>query len=55
MYVPKDKELRAEVIQLYYDVPVARHSGRWKNSRVGHKKLLVAGNNERYWEICRRM
>ena len=30
VYVPKDKELRAEVIQLHHDVPVAEHGGRWK-------------------------
>ena len=28
VYVPKDKELRAEVIQLHYDVPMVRHGGR---------------------------
>ena len=30
VYVPKDKELRVEVIQLHYDVPVAGHRERWK-------------------------
>ena len=30
MYVLKDEELRAEVIQLHYDVPAAGHGGRWK-------------------------
>jgi len=30
MYVLKDEELRAEIIQLYHDVPVAEHRGRWK-------------------------
>jgi len=28
MYVPKDKTLRIEVIQLYHNVPVAGHKGR---------------------------
>ena len=28
IYVPKDKELRAEIIQLHYDVPVVRHGGK---------------------------
>ena len=28
VYVPKDKKLRAEVIQLHHDVPVAGHGGR---------------------------
>ena len=30
VYVPKDKELRAEVIQLHHDIPVAGHGERWK-------------------------
>jgi len=30
VYVPKDEELRVEVIQLHHDVPVAGHRGRWK-------------------------
>jgi len=28
--MPKDEELRAEIIQLYYDVLTAGHGGRWK-------------------------
>jgi len=28
VYVPKDEELRAEVIQLHHDVPVAGHGER---------------------------
>jgi len=30
VYVQKDEELRAEVIQLYHDVLAAGHGGRWK-------------------------
>ena len=30
VYVPKDEELRAEVIQLHHDVLAAGHGGRWK-------------------------
>ena len=30
IYVPKDKELRVEIIQLYYDILIAEHGGRWK-------------------------
>ena len=30
VYMPTDEELRAEVIQLHHDIPVARHGGRWK-------------------------
>ena len=30
IYVPKDMELRAEVIRLHHNVPAAGHGGRWK-------------------------
>jgi len=30
VYVPKDKELRAEVIWLHHDMPVEGHGGQWK-------------------------
>jgi len=30
VYVPKDEELRAEVIRLHHDVLAAGHGGRWK-------------------------
>jgi len=30
VYVPKDEELRAEVIRLHHDVPAAGYGGRWK-------------------------
>jgi len=30
MYVPKDKELRAEIIQLHHNVLAVGHRGRWK-------------------------
>ena len=30
VYVPKDVELRTEIIQLHYDIPVAGHGDRWK-------------------------
>ena len=29
IYVPKDEELRVEVIWLHHDVPAAGHGGRW--------------------------
>ena len=28
MYVPKDKELRVEIIQLYHDILMVRHRGK---------------------------
>ena len=30
VYVLKDEELRTEIIQLHYDVPMAEHGGKWK-------------------------
>ena len=30
VYMLKDEELRAEVIQLHHDVPAVGHGGRWK-------------------------
>ena len=30
VYVPKDEELRTEIIQLHHDVPIAGHEGKWK-------------------------
>ena len=40
VYVPKDEELRAEVIQLHHDVPVAGHGERWK---------MVESVTRNYW------
>jgi len=34
VYVPKDKKLRAEVIQLYYDMPVGGYRGQWKTTKL---------------------
>jgi len=30
VYMPKDEELRTEIIQLHHDVPIAEHGGKWK-------------------------
>jgi len=30
VYIPKDKKLRVEIIQLYHNILVARHRGKWK-------------------------
>ena len=42
MYVSKDKALRVEIIQLYHDVPIAKHGGKWKMIE------LVKRN---YWQL----
>jgi len=30
VYIPRDKRLRVEVIQLYHDMLVGGHGGQWK-------------------------
>ena len=30
VYMPKDEELRVEIIRLHHNVPAAGHGGRWK-------------------------
>ena len=49
VYVPKDEELRAEVIWLHHDVPAVGHGG------IGDEKLLVAGCDKRCGKICGRV
>ena len=34
IYVPKDKELRTEIIWLHYDVPAVGHGGQWKTMEL---------------------
>ena len=34
IYVPKDKELRMEIIWLHHDVPVIGHGKRWKMTEL---------------------
>ena len=34
VYVPKDEELRMEIIQLHHDVLVARYGGKWKTTEL---------------------
>jgi len=34
VYIPKDKKLRAEVIQLYHDMPIRGHGGQWKATEL---------------------
>jgi len=46
IYVPKDTELRMEVIRLHHHVPVAGYGGRWKTVE------LVTRDVGRYVEGC---
>ena len=61
VYVPKDKKLRVEVIQLHHDVPVAGHRGRWKMVELVTRNywwLGVTRDVGKYVEgcnLCQRM
>jgi len=61
VYVPKDEELRAEIIQLHHDVPAAGHGGRWKTVELVTRNywwLGVTRDVGRYVEgcdLCQRM
>ena len=55
VYIPKDKELRAEIVQLHYDVPVVEHGGRLKIVELvmrNYWQLGVTRDVERYMEGC---
>ena len=55
IYVPKDTELRAEVIQLYHDIPAAGHRGRWKMVELVMRNYWWPGVTRdvgRYVEEC---
>ena len=55
VYIPKDEELRAEVIQLHHDVPAAEHGGRWKTVKLVTRNYWWPGvmrDVRRYIEGC---
>ena len=61
VYVPKDKELRVEVIRLHYDVPAAGYGGRWKTVELVTRNYWWPGVTRdvgKYVEgcdLCQRM
>jgi len=61
VYVPKDEELKVEVIQLHHDVPAAGHGRRWKTVELVTRNYWWPGvtrDVERYVEgcdLCQRM
>jgi len=61
IYVPKDMELRAKIIQLHHDVPVAGHKERWKTVELVTRNywwLGVMRDVGRYvkgYDLCQRM
>jgi len=55
IYVPKDEELRVEIIWLHYDVPAVGHRGRWKTVELVTRNywwLGVTRDVGRYVEGC---
>ena len=55
VYMPKDEELRAEVIWLHHDVPAGEHGGRWKTVELVTRNYWwpeVTRDVERYMEGC---
>jgi len=55
VYVPKDEELRAEVIRLHHDVPAVGHGGQWKMVELVTRNywwLGVTRDVGRYIEGC---
>jgi len=61
VYVPKDEELKAEIIWLHHDMPAAGHGGRWKIVELVTRNywwLGVTRDVGRYVEgcdLCQRM
>jgi len=61
VYMPKDEELRAEVIQLHHDILIAGYEGRWKTVELVTRNYWWPGVTRdigRYVErcdLCQRM
>ena len=61
VYVPKDEELRVEIIQLHHDMPAAGHGGRWKTVELVTRNYWWPGVTRdigKYVEgcdLCQRM
>jgi len=55
VYVPKDEELRVEIIQLHYDTPVGGHGGQWKTVELVTRNFWwprVTVEVKQYMEGC---
>ena len=61
VYVLKNEELRAEVIQLHHDIPAVGHGGRWKTVELVMRNYWWPGvtrNIGKYvegYDLCQRM
>jgi len=61
IYIPKDKELRVEIIRLHHNVPAVGHGGKWKTVELVTRNYWLPGVTreveqyiERY-DLCQRM
>ena len=55
VYMPKDEELRTEIIRLHYDVPMAGHGEKWKTVELVTRNYWWPGVTRevgRYVEGC---
>jgi len=55
VYVLKDEKLRAEIIRLYYDMPIGGHGGQWKTVELVTRNFWWPGVTKeikRYVEGC---
>ena len=55
VYVPKDKKLRVEIIQLHHNTPIAGHGGQWKTVKLVTRNYWWPGMTKevkRYMEGC---
>jgi len=61
VYIPKNEALRVEIIQLYHNVSVAGHRGRWKIMELVMRNYWWPGvtrNVGKYidgYDMCQRM
>jgi len=61
VYVPKEEELRAEIIQLHHDMPAVGYGGRWKTVELVTRNYWWPGVTRdvgKYVEgcdLCQRM
>ena len=55
MYMPKDEELRTEIIWLHHDVPIAEYGRKWKMVELVTRNywwLEMTREVRRYVEEC---
>ena len=55
IYIPKNKELRVEIIQLHHNVPAVGHGGKWKTVELVTRNYWLPGVTRevgQYMERC---